>query len=679
MATATSRATGPRPGAEDIFVEITDPQTGKTFFANIATGECCWERPRHGRVKPKDESGIEWWELYDDNHKLPYYYNTKTGETEWLRPNVGTVIPLTAIQNSSIGKRVSVLVQQASSVAFSSSLAANSHLGGQSLAAGNAFGASFANHASPLYSTTISERVTQDSGPNYTAHSPGRSNSVQSESSNPSYSPSTPTKVRQSNSIRKLSPSPPTSSSPSRNSLTNSMKDLRETAARARAFGISDPVLNQDAAAAMSPLNSSGKQQQPQQPQQSQQSQPAQQRGSANPLASPPSSELKVLPKDLKAQLSQFQIEGFASKYFSEHKRGIFFRRKVPVEKMLLYQKEPLRTPLMVLSKNLQKDALRCFKLIQKIMKNEPASVLQDTQTLLERGILHGGLRDEIYVQICKQLTNNPDPESVYRGWILIAVVTIAFPPSKNFEEYLKTFVQQHQSTTTGKVSQVIRHCMKKLTRVCKTGPRGKVPSVLEIQRAQEAPFTPSLFGEPLDDIMRAELEKNPHAVVPRVLPFLADAIIELNGQKTEGIFRVPGDADAVTELRMRVEKGDYNLSGITDPNVPSSLLKFWLRDLADPLIPSEFYDRCIQVGQAESKNNSSESTGGTSASDIIAKLPDVNQRVVNYVIKFLRKIAEPQNQPFTKMTTSNVAMVFAPNFLRCPSDNPTVIFESTK
>lgn len=30
-------------------------------------------------------------------------------------------------------------------------------------------------------------------------------------------------------------------------------------------------------------------------------------------------------------------------------------------------------------------------------------------------------------------------------------------------------------------------------------------------------------------------------------------------------------------------------------------------------------------------------------------------------------------------MSIQNLAMVFAPNFLRCPDDNPVVIFENTR
>ena len=64
----------------------------------------------------------------------------------------------------------------------------------------------------------------------------------------------------------------------------------------------------------------------------------------------------------------------------------------------------------------------------------------------------------------------------------------------------------------------------------------------------QEAPFKPSVFGEPLDVIMDLQKE-NTTLYIPKIVTVLTKSVHDLNGSTSEGIFRVPGDADAVTEL----------------------------------------------------------------------------------------------------------------------------------
>lgn len=48
---------------------------------------------------------------------------------------------------------------------------------------------------------------------------------------------------------------------------------------------------------------------------------------------------------------------------------------------------------------------------------------------------------------------------------------------------------------------------------------------------------------------MQLQHTLDPNLQIPKIVPFLAETVRETNGQLSEGIFRVPGDADAVTDL----------------------------------------------------------------------------------------------------------------------------------
>ena len=184
----------------------------------------------------------------------------------------------------------------------------------------------------------------------------------------------------------------------------------------------------------------------------------------------------------------------------------------------------------------------------------------------------------------------------------------------------------------------------------------------------QDAAFHPSIFGETLDGVYRLQERNYPDKKVPIILPFLADGILALGGTKSEGIFRVPGDGDLVSELKLRIDKGYYNLDTVDDPHVLASLLKLWLRELCDPLVPDEMYNECI-----------------TNAHDpeacvqIVRRLPTINRRVVLFVISFLQLFLDDKIQTVTKMTSANLALVMAPNLLRCNSESMVVVFTNAQ
>ena len=128
------------------------------------------------------------------------------------------------------------------------------------------------------------------------------------------------------------------------------------------------------------------------------------------------------------------------------------------------------------------------------------------------------------------------------------------------------------------------------------------------------------------------------------------------------------------------------------DCHTAASLLKLWLRELYEPLIPDSFYDEAIQLGshieqqeQQKGRKKEEKGVGGRSHSSreklekLIIRLPELNQLTLMYLAKYLQLFARPEVSIVTKMDASNLATVFAPNCLKCPSQDPIVILENTR
>ncbi|KAF9549319.1 hypothetical protein EC957_004233 [Mortierella hygrophila] len=481
-----------------------------------------------------------------------------------------------------------------------------------------------------------------------------------------------------------------------------------QIAERARKFGIGAPIANDEAARKMSPMII--EQQQEALRKMSVSPPPVHRRLSTRGGVSPeftqntqlqlnsvsptaesavPSGVYPSLPAELQSSISQFRIAGFAQKYFSTHKKGLF-RRKVPMERMLLHQKSPLSQPLMVFNKRgVQKDALRCFKIIQKLMGERkgngyvgPTGIElgetcvdlsiqseDDIKLVLEmikKGLDHGELRDEIYVQLCKQLTENPSREGSIKGWHLFTILLITFSPSKNLHDYLASFLNQHATMSLHPIPVMAQHCHDLLRRISKRGSRAKLLTLVEIARAQEAAFRPSVFEATLERLMGRQMAAGGEWAawrVPRLMVFLKESVIELGGLKTEGIFRISGDLGAVAELRARIELGNYDITGITDPHVPCSLLRLWIRDLPEPVIPYDMYQQCIQGAQDKD-----------AVAKVITSLPLWHKEMIIYLISFLKTFNNATVREATKMSLSNLAMVFAPTLLQCSSDDAPML-----
>ncbi|WOO78826.1 Rho GTPase-activating protein 39 [Vanrija pseudolonga] len=393
---------------------------------------------------------------------------------------------------------------------------------------------------------------------------------------------------------------------------------------------------------------------------------------------------------------TSFSTDMFADRYFATKRSGVL-RTRLPLERIMEWQRNPISSPLLVLSKSSVQDAITTFKVIQHVMgeRDRPVDaaraphgspslslrskgaeadtsetkmvILEEIRWMLQLGVGRTEMRDEIYCQLIKQLTRNPDQDATVLGFQLFCVFVHAFGPSKSFEPFVQSFLVRNVERTDYGIGIMSKFCLARLDSWLKNGGRGRVLTVAEIEHASDAAFYPSVYGQTLETIMQRQEGAYPELRIPIILPFLADGILALGGTEAEGIFRVPGDQDAIADLKARIDRGHYQLGGIDDPHVTGSLFKMWLRELDEPLVPTKQYNAALEA---------SKDVDNTII--FLKKLPDHNRRVLLFVISFMQLFLDPAVVAITKMTPSNLALVLAPNILRTTSEELSTVYNNT-
>ncbi|KAL3658161.1 hypothetical protein V7S43_016791 [Phytophthora oleae] len=168
-----------------------------------------------------------------------------------------------------------------------------------------------------------------------------------------------------------------------------------------------------------------------------------------------------------------------------------------PVEfdlsKRLEWEKKLISIPLTRLPKDQAIIALQAFRNVSGFMGNRASGKNQiDHCFKLLRNVVPRppALKDEIYCQLCKQLTRNPSTNAVMNGWLLLNACLVTFPPSLPLAECLERFISFHigaagDSEARSELSAYASEALASL-RCCATkGERKEIPSAAELRALQ--------------------------------------------------------------------------------------------------------------------------------------------------------------------------------------------------
>jgi len=185
----------------------------------------------------------------------------------------------------------------------------------------------------------------------------------------------------------------------------------------------------------------------------------------------------------------------------------------------------------------------------------------------------------------------------------------------------------------------------------------GELHVLLKFTKPTESDlYTPTqVFGVPLSIV----LNRPDH--VGEIYPIVARKCIEFldqNGLRSEGLFRVPGNAGGLKELQTLFDQGHGKSVDVAryDVNVVAGLLKLYLRELPEPLLTFGLYENFRQpVDDPLERVQHFRS--------LVAQLPPQNQVFLKCLLRFLKHVADYAVPNL--MTPANLALVFGTNLLR--------------
>eukprot|EP01133_Synstelium_polycarpum_P007363 gene7363-8576_t len=181
------------------------------------------------------------------------------------------------------------------------------------------------------------------------------------------------------------------------------------------------------------------------------------------------------------------------------------------------------------------------------------------------------------------------------------------------------------------------------------------------------------VFGVHLNELFKRFTTINN---VPNIVYHITSNI-RLSGMAVEGIFRVPGSNTDMQILKKIYNEGKISTSEelvdrCDDIHTQASLLKLFIRELPDPLFTFALYDAFVKSHQTKDKISRL-----SNLKSLLNQLPLAHYSLLRHLAGLLREIAN--HSAVNKMTSSNLAIVFAPTVMRPQHEDTVRMIEESR
>ncbi|KAJ5071508.1 rho/rac/cdc gtpase-activating protein [Anaeramoeba ignava] len=177
------------------------------------------------------------------------------------------------------------------------------------------------------------------------------------------------------------------------------------------------------------------------------------------------------------------------------------------------------------------------------------------------------------------------------------------------------------------------------------------------------------IFGKPIINALnRGDKELKISVLISKTVKY-----IEEHGIEVSGIYRESGRSTNIQKLKSLFdESDDVNIEEfINSPHDASGLLKSYLRELPDPLLTYEFFDKLKEVSEIEDKKEKMERLKW-----ILQSLPTENFELCKVLFEHLHKIS--QYEKVNRMGVSNLSVIMGPNILKKDDSEQSAVLHTS-